>query len=275
MLVQQISESRLQRQIGKMISSLGGGGFESELLTTLNKLFRVDMYAVFPVDRDERLRGIMASSRPTTDLARDLACRFFSKYWQGDFAILGARKSSLGGGPRHWRTPWNDIPSEEVKQDLYCRVGIMEKMSTRLSLSSGRIIWSVYRRDEFFSQDEFDLFRETSDVISAAIAKHLQLAELSLPIECSGYVGRSNLLSSIERRAPRLSGREWEVCEGIARGKTTNTIAHELGIKFTSVLTYKKRIYEKLGVSTQRELLAVMLRDSTSSRNLGTIATPS
>jgi DNA-binding CsgD family transcriptional regulator len=260
------------RQIGKLIGSLGEDEFESELLITLNKMFRVDLYAVFPFDRDERLMGVMAASRPTPDLARDLASRFCNKYWRGDVAILGARKSSLSGGPRHWRTRWTDVSPEAIKQELYCRVGIVEKMSTRLALSSGSIIWSVYRRDEFFSQEEFDMFREISDVISAAIAKHLRLDDISFPAD-GGHTSRSNLLSSIERRAARLSGREWEVCEGIARGKTTNVIAYELGIKISSVLTYKKRIYEKLGVATQRELLADMLRDSTSSRSLGNIPT--
>jgi DNA-binding CsgD family transcriptional regulator len=265
-------ESLLRRQIGKLIRSLGEDEFESELLITLNKMFRVDLYVVFPFDRAERLMGVMTASRPKSDLARELASRFCNKYWRGDVAILGARKPSLGGGPRHWRTRWTDVPSETVKRDLYCRVGIVEKMSTRLALSSGRMIWSIYRRDEFFSQDEFDMFREISDVISAAIAKHLRIADVSFPPD-SGQARRSTLLSSIERRTPRLSGREWEVCEGIALGKTTNVIAFELGIKASSVLTYKKRIYEKLGVSTQRELLAGMLRDSTSSRNLGSIAT--
>jgi DNA-binding CsgD family transcriptional regulator len=144
-------------------------------------------------------------------------------------------------------------------------------MSTRLFLSSGSIIWSVYRRDEFFSQAEFDRFRDMSDVISAAIAKHLRLSEVPFPTD-SDRLSRSNLLSSIQRRAPHLSGREWEVCEGIARGKTTNVIAEELGIKFSSVLTYKKRIYEKLDVSTQRELLAIMLEDATSPRDAGKAA---
>ena len=204
--------------------------------------------------------GLMAASRPSIDLARDLGGRFCTKYWRGDIAILGVRRASLGTGPRFWRTPWTDVPSEGMKRELYCRVGIVEKMSTRLFLSSGSIIWSVYRRDEFFSQDEFDRFRDMSDVISAAIAKHLQLSEVSFPTD-SDRLSRSNLLSSIQRRAPHLSGREWEVCEGIARGKTTNVIAEELGIKFSSVLTYKKRIYEKLGVSTQRELLAIMLEE--------------
>ena len=267
MLALQDGDSLLRHQIGKLIGSLGEEKFESELLSTLNKIFRVDLYSVFPFDRDERLQGLMAASRPSIDLARDLGGRFCSKYWRGDIAILGARGAALGAGPRFWRTPWTDVPCEGMKRDLYCRVGIVEKMSTRLFVSSGSIIWSVYRRDEFFSQSEFDAFRDMSDVISAAIAKHLRLSEASFPTD-GDCLSRSSLLSSIQRRAPHLSKREWEVCEGIARGKTTNVIAEELGIKFSSVLTYKKRIYEKLGVSTQRELLAIMLEDSTSSREL-------
>ena len=256
----------MRSQMAKLIGAMGESEFEEELLVTLNKLFRIDLYAVFPFDRADRLLGIMTASRPTTELARDLACRFCNNQSRTNVAIMGGRNASLIGGAQHWRMRWNEVPSEEIKQEFFCRVGIVEKMSTRLSSSSGTIIWSVYRRNEFFSNDEFEIFREMSEVISAALAKHLRFADLAFPIVCNGQTARSNLLSSLEHRAPRLSGREWEVCEGIARGKTTNIIAGELGIKLSSVLTYKKRIYGKLGVSTQRELMAIMLRDATSSR---------
>ena len=194
----------------------------------------------------------MAASRPTTDLARDLACRFLQQILARRYRYPRSEESiSPVAVHGYWRTRWNEIPSEELKEDLYCRVGHHGKdVDSSVVVFGQSIIWSVYRRDEFFSQDEFDLFRETSDVISAAIVKHLGLVELSFPSNCDGYASRSNLLSSLERRAPRLSGREWEVCEGIARGKDNEDIAEELGIKFSSVLTYKKRIYEKLGVST-------------------------
>ena len=57
MLALQDGNSLLRHQIGKLIGSLGEEKFESELLSTLNKIFRVDLYSVFPFDRDERLHG--------------------------------------------------------------------------------------------------------------------------------------------------------------------------------------------------------------------------
>src|SRR3954471_1996056 len=198
MLAPQSGESQLRRQIGQLIGSLGEDQFEAELLITLNAMFRVDLYAVFSFDRDERLMGLMAASKPTSELARDLSRRFCDNYWRGDVAILGAKKAPCGGSPRYWRTRWNDVPSERLRRELYCRVGIVEKMSTRLLLSSGSIIWSVYRRDQFFSEGEFGTFRDMGDLISAAIAKHLRIGEVSFLTDNRDHPSKSNLLSSIE-----------------------------------------------------------------------------
>src|SRR6478735_5968924 len=114
MLAPYPGESPLRHQVGKLIGSLGEDQFEADLLTTLNAMFRVDLYAVFPFDRDDRLTGIIAASKPNCELARDLSWRFSNKYWRGDAAILGAKKTSCSN-PRFWRTRWNDVISEELR----------------------------------------------------------------------------------------------------------------------------------------------------------------
>lgn len=48
---------------------------------------------------------------------------------------------------------------------------------------------------------------------------------------------------------PHLSRRENEVLDWVAKGKTNAEIALILGIKSTSVGTYVRRIFEKMGVS--------------------------
>lgn len=51
-----------------------------------------------------------------------------------------------------------------------------------------------------------------------------------------------------------LSDREREICEGILRGKTTEAIAWELQVAASTVTTYRKRAYTKLGINSKSAL---------------------
>jgi DNA-binding NarL/FixJ family response regulator len=59
-----------------------------------------------------------------------------------------------------------------------------------------------------------------------------------------------------ERATPleQLSGREREVLEGIARGRTNKEIAAELGISYRTVETHRESLMKKLQIRTVAEL---------------------
>jgi len=59
-----------------------------------------------------------------------------------------------------------------------------------------------------------------------------------------------------------LSGRERSVAMLLGRGETVNTVAATLELSPTTVTTYKKRAFTKLGITRQSELVAltVLLR---------------
>lgn len=54
-----------------------------------------------------------------------------------------------------------------------------------------------------------------------------------------------------------LSERERAVCLGILSGRKAEAIAADLGIAATSVVTYRKRAYQKLGISSRGSLFAL------------------
>jgi DNA-binding NarL/FixJ family response regulator len=47
------------------------------------------------------------------------------------------------------------------------------------------------------------------------------------------------------------------VCEAVLAGKKSETIAHDLTIAPSSVVTYKKRAYDKLGICSRAQLFAL------------------
>ena len=56
-----------------------------------------------------------------------------------------------------------------------------------------------------------------------------------------------------------LTPRERRVCLGILTGYTSESIAINLAISINSVFTYRKRLYEKLGISSQNELFVKVI----------------
>jgi DNA-binding CsgD family transcriptional regulator len=49
------------------------------------------------------------------------------------------------------------------------------------------------------------------------------------------------------------------VIRGTLEGATAVEIASQMGVKPTSVITYQKRAYARLGISSQRQLFALCL----------------
>ena len=56
-----------------------------------------------------------------------------------------------------------------------------------------------------------------------------------------------------------LTPREKDVCLRILSGYSSQAISAELGVTLHSTLTYRKRAYEKLGISLQNELFGIVL----------------
>jgi two-component system invasion response regulator UvrY len=59
----------------------------------------------------------------------------------------------------------------------------------------------------------------------------------------------------------RLSDRELEVLKMVALGKTISQIAEELHLSVTTVSTYRARMLEKMGMTTNAELMRYALRN--------------
>jgi DNA-binding NarL/FixJ family response regulator len=59
----------------------------------------------------------------------------------------------------------------------------------------------------------------------------------------------------------KLSPRELEVAVHIANGISTNDIAKKLGIKSNTVSTFRKKIFNKLSISSNVELFKLFLNN--------------
>ena len=111
------------------------------------------------------------------------------------------------------------------------------------------------------------LLEQIGGLVAANVAKHLT------NLRNSG-VGRSYIMGRILRDGDfsDLTTREREICIGILTGYTSQSLALNLGIAFNSVLTYRKRLYKKLGVNSQSELFACVVKAANTSPPPGNAA---
>ena len=147
-----------------------------------------------------------------------------------------------------------DISSASFRRRFFDEPGIVERISVVQRGSGGWRAMSIarHRSDGCFSD------REVEVVLGLAC---LALPMLPLNRERAGNAGWPSVAQLEERFAELYRGltqRECQVCARAARGKTVEATALDLGIAKTSVLTYRKRAYRRLGVTSPFELPALV-----------------
>ncbi|WP_028351872.1 helix-turn-helix transcriptional regulator [Bradyrhizobium murdochi] len=136
--------------------------------------------------------------------------------------------------------------------------GIVDKLAAAVWVGQTCFYVNFYRTmsQGRFASDEVERLRTVAPSVSAAVARHFQHEPVS-PDDPD-----RTLKALFASGAPfaRLTGRERAVCLRIVSGLSSEAISADLGISPHSTLTYRKRAYGKLGISSQNELFAIVLR---------------
>jgi DNA-binding CsgD family transcriptional regulator len=107
-----------------------------------------------------------------------------------------------------------------------------------------------------FTREQIRRLLAVAPAVSAAVARHFQLDAAA----DGDPMGRLKTLFATGEQLSALTGREKEVCLRILSGYSSEAIAADLGISLHSALTYRKRAYDRLGISSQNELFGIVLR---------------
>ena len=94
------------------------------------------------------------------------------------------------------------------------------------------------------SKAAFERFSHAAPVFASLISRHLRGPEVE---------------SRLRALSPALTARETAVCCALLRGRTAPQVATALGVRVSSVHTYRKRAYAKLGIASLPELFQRLL----------------
>ena len=236
--------------------AIGRPAFPLALISALRRVADVGHCMVFSFAGERSAACLLdAGNIPT---GRDLGIAYAGHFHQSDpnrDAIFGGQAEAA---PVLLPTFARRMYSDSYRKLFFDDSDIVDKFATAIWVEDTCFYVNFYRitAQGRFTPGQIRRLSAVAPAVSAAVARHFQLG--------AGADGdpesRLKTLFATGEPLALLTGREKEVCLRILSGFSSEAIAADLGISLHSALTYRKRAYEKLRISSQNELFGIVLR---------------
>jgi len=194
-------------------------------------------------------------------LSGEIIRRYISRYFTFDPSYHMIRNTARS----EWinlRVHPDSISNYQYLNDCYLRPAVVEKLTLARWAENGWFVLNLYRDSSWgwFSNEEQERIAALSHLLLPLLRKHYQLTGESPKLGTQRQARIEEMAQRMASLDARLTERQCAVCARTAAGLTARTIAQELGIKVSSVLTYRRRAYERLSISSGYELAALLMR---------------
>lgn len=217
------------------MAALGSEGFAGPFLELLREM-GADQVMVFSYDGDHAA-CLLSWNFSHSRLGVKLAADYLDGWYGQDPLYRRVLAAAPGSAELCFLEEVAPLMSDEYRQAFFVLPGIERKAAVLAAGDAQRLILNIYQQD----------------------------AQCPLaPAEALLFAGRLALLhygrqadAGYPPPLAALSERERQVCLGVLAGKKTEIIAGEIGVAPSTVTTYRRRAYEKLGISSSAALFAI------------------
>jgi DNA-binding CsgD family transcriptional regulator len=253
--------------LSQLARTLGRKSFEEELVGLLNRVLPIDHCVVF-THSDDGVGHLFTHGKMPPERARELAADYVRQYHAHDPMFQQLTEGEHGIADHAHPLDLERDYDPAYRNHFFDRNNLIDKTSSIGRVEEGAVLCNFYRMggSGSYSTDDRKRLELILPLVTAFIAAHFRLVRAHVPDGAAPPQLRSRTRSLVhtivgKRVAPfdRLTAREREVCERIVLGYTSIGIGLDLDIALSSVLTYRKRAYAKLGIGTQNELFALCL----------------
>jgi len=236
--------------VAPAVLAIGRPDFPNILIDTLRRQAGVGHCMVFALTRAGATQCLLdAGNIPT---GADLGAAYAGQFHEADpnrDALFEAETSAPimlpSFAPRMYGARYRKI--------FFNDSDIVDKCATAIWTGDTCFYVNFYRitSQGRFGDAERARLQAIAPAIGASVARHFQ--QVATPDQ--------NLAALFATRAPlaALTPREQDVCRRILLGFSSEAISQALGISLHSTLTYRKRAYQRLGISSQNELFSIVL----------------
>lgn len=233
----------------QLVEATGTGAFGDTLLDVADKVAGAAEVYAYWLDEDETPFTVASSGR--TGSSRSRATAYASRFHEMDPALAITRQP--GEDIRMVRIAASDVHHSGYRHECYEHPGLAEKISFACSRDRRAFVMNFYRGRNSASACIGGL-SELARIALPLLRKHVDMlgdeSHLTLPARVEKRIGRS---------FPLLSQRERQVCARTMIGMTAEAISIDLSISATTVLTYRRRAYERYSLSSSQEMMGRIL----------------
>lgn len=252
----QASERDIVRMLADLVGGIGSPEFPARFLAAMRVLAGVDLCSVFRRNAAQPVQLLFAESAlPMADFPIRASLEYARNHWRSDHQI--ARLSRSGAkGVMVVRKRASEIADPAYRAACYDRAGIAERLSI-VSPGASTLVANGYRTADSdpFSPGDVERLELYAGLLMAAVACHDRAGAAAVPM-----FDETALVQSLMRLHCGLSSREAEISAAMILGETQDEIATRTHLSYSSVVTYRRRAYGKLGVANRRDLVRLHRR---------------
>lgn len=239
-----------------LISSIGTDYFAEELLVTAHGVCGAEHCSIVQF-RDAQLFGRTSASLDHSDASRtQLKLYIDGSFWRRDPGFIETQRQISKRTLSMVQVEIDDIEDNSLRTTIWSSHDIAHRLLLWGGTPDNALGISFCRSGQsgnFTQQEIIDLQRWSLPMLSM-LKKHAAIS-WSTPRFPEALTSLASIEMCIRASGEKVPRREFEVGARLIYGMTTTGIALDLNIGEGSVMTYRKRLYERLSIGSQRELL--------------------
>ncbi|MGC4251013.1 MAG: LuxR C-terminal-related transcriptional regulator [Sphingobium sp.] len=237
----------------RLLGALGTRRFYGELGNYLREICAADHFHVFLYE-GQKPKILSAFSIDGSDAAEGHARDYMTRHLWREDKWLNAGSMVQSPTPLILQESLAEVTSPEVR-NFYSQQHLQERVLLCGREHFGSIGISVIRIGaDLFGEQAVHRLSTASDIILPLVCKHVDLCGQS-QLVLEALTSLSVIEQILSRMPNPLPRRETQVCARFLFGLSASSIADDLRISQETVLSYRKRIYQRLDISSHRELL--------------------
>lgn len=246
--------SGFQTEMPNLIAALGRPDFPRRLFQVARKFTDCHSVTSFAFGAARSPRLIFAENVGDVPISRHIADSYIADYWRFDPANDAAPDVAHKGSCSSMMIGADEIPHARYREHCYAAIKLVNRLTIMRRAGDNVIRLNFYRgRGNRIFNGGMEAIAAAGDTLIALIARHDAWAAKTDGGEDFEYLERLRYL------CPSMPKRQLEVCALIVRGFFSEAIALKLGISLNTVLTFRRRAYARLRISSQNELMRLVL----------------
>jgi DNA-binding CsgD family transcriptional regulator len=249
-------EADVPRLLGELVEAIGRAEFPERFLSAMRAITGVTLCSVFRHDGRAGVQLVFAQGDAMGSDGGLAASRAYARhYWRSDAQLMRLARSG-GGAPIVVRRRASEIADPAYRTACYERTGVGERVSLLCPGLPGLVANGYRLRDEPpLSSSALQRLEAYAGLLIAAIRQHVRA-----DVAAGHLLDEAALSEALVALGCGLSTREAEVAAAIILGETQPRIAAAKHLSPATVVTYRRRAYGKLGVTSRRDLAALHRR---------------